>query len=388
MKRVILHVDMDAFYASVEQKDRPELRGRPVIVGGTTNRGVVSAASYEARRFGIHSAMPIFEARRKCPDGIFLPVRMGRYKEVSWKIMTLLEGYSPLVEQVSIDEAFVDISGLDRLHGSSKEVASKIKLSIGLATSLTCSVGVAPGKVFAKIASDMNKPDGLTVIEPQDLSRVIQDLPINKVPGVGQKAVQRLQRLGVLTLGDVGKISETALLTEMGRFGARLLDLSKGIDNSPVVRFSEAKSMSSEETLQTNTGDPRVLRQTLLALTETVGKRLRHGEHRGETVTLKLKRSDFTQITRSMTLEEPTSSTHAIYEVGLRLLEEYEGSGEFRLIGIGISNLTSAHEIPKQLSLFEGADLKAKSWKQVEKAMDTIKERFGGDAIKRGTLLS
>ncbi|MCJ7596321.1 MAG: DNA polymerase IV, partial [Desulfobacterales bacterium] len=184
MKRVILHVDMDAFYASVEQKDRPELRGRPVIVGGTTNRGVVSAASYEARRFGIHSAMPIFEARRKCPDGIFLPVRMGRYKEVSWKIMTLLEGYSPLVEQVSIDEAFVDISGLDRLHGSSKEVASKIKLNIGLATFLNCSVGVAPGKVFAKIASDMNKPDGLTLIEPQDLSRVIQNLPINKVPGV------------------------------------------------------------------------------------------------------------------------------------------------------------------------------------------------------------
>ncbi|MBU2498531.1 MAG: DNA polymerase IV [Proteobacteria bacterium] len=388
MKRVIVHVDMDAFYASVEQRDDPSLMGRPVIVGGTTNRGVVSAASYEARRFGIHSAMPIFEAKRKCPEGAFLPVRMGRYKQVSRSVMTVLEGYSPLVEQVSIDEAYVDISGLDRLHGSPKAIASKIKMNIKMMTSLTCSVGVAPGKVFAKIASDMHKPDGLTFIDPENLPLIIRNLPIKKVPGVGHKTAQRLRKLGVSTLSDIGTIPLTALLKEMGRFGTRLLRLSEGVDDSPVAPFNQAKSISSEETLPTNSADPNILKQELLAQAERVGKRLRDGGYKGGTVTLKLKRSDFTQIMKSITLEEPTCSTNAIYHEARKLLGEYEGSGEFRLIGVGVSNLSPVHEIPRQLSLFDGADLKAKSWKEVEKAMDTINERFGGDAIKRGTFLS
>lgn len=386
MNRVILHIDMDAFYASVEQVDHPALKGKPVIVGGASNRGVVCAASYEARRFGVRSAMPIFQAKQKCPNGIYLPVRMARYQEVSGEIMGILAEFSPLVEQVSVDEAYMDISGIDRVLGSPRKTGLRIKQIIRETTSLTCSIGIAPNKFLAKIASDLEKPDGLTLIEPKEVLPFIATLPIRKVPGVGEKTVVRLEELGIHMLGDVQRIREDLLLERTGKFGRRLLDLSKGIDESPVVPHSEPKSISSEETLAKNTDDMDVLKRVLLIQSELVGRRARAKGLMGTTVTLKLKRADFRQLTRSVTIEEPTSSSNVIYEQIVKLLEGVK-STKFRLVGVGLSNLVSAEESKKQLSLFQGVDPTKRSWAEAEKAMDAVKERFGGDAIKRGGLL-
>lgn len=387
MNRVILHIDMDAFYASVEQLDNPALRGRPVIVGGTAKRGVVSAASYEARKFGVHSAMPIFQAQQKCPDGIFMPVRMARYREVSKQIMNLLEGFSPLIQQISIDEAYMDISGEDKLLGSPEEIGQGIKRSIKEATSLSCSIGIAPNRFLAKIASDLDKPDGLTIIQPENVPRFIENLSIKKVPGVGERMIQALHKMGVLTLGDIQQLPEHLLLKRTGKFGKRLLELSLGIDDSPVVAYMESKSISSEQTLPVNTDDMEALKKQLLIESEIVGRRAREKGVRGTTITLKLKRADFTQVTRRVTLDEPTNSSNSIYEQGRKLLGQFRPSGKFRLIGVGISNLVPAEEVPKQLDLFKKADPEERSWEDVEQAMDAIKEKFGRDAIKRGGLL-
>ena len=386
MNRVILHIDMDAFYASVEQRDNPALKGKPVIVGGSSNRGVVSAASYEARTFGVRSAMPIFQAKQKCPNGVYLPVRMARYQEISKEIMGILAGFSPLVEQVSVDEAYMDISGIDRLLGAPKKTGFQIKQRVREATSLTCSVGIAPNKFLAKIASDLEKPDGLTIIEPKDVSSFISTLPIEKVPGVGEKTVGILRKLGVCTLGDTQRIGENSLLEKTGKFGRRLWELSEGIDDSPVVPYAEPKSISSEETLPEDTRDKEVLKRHLLVQSEAVGRKARAKGMMGTTVTLKLKRADFTQMTRSVTLEQPTHSSNAIYEQSVMLLERVKAS-KFRLIGVGLSNLVSIEESVKQLNLFQRVDLKERSWTEAEKAMDTIKERFGRDAIKRAGLM-
>ena len=386
MNRVILHIDMDAFYASVEQVDHPAIKGKPVIVGGRSNRGVVCAASYEARKFGVRSAMPIFQAKQKCPNGVYLPVRMARYQEVSREVMDILAEFSPLVEQVSVDEAYMDISGIDRVLGSPRKMGLQIKQSIREATSLTSSIGIAPNKFLAKIASDLEKPDGLTRIEPKEVLPFIATLPIRKVLGVGEKTVCRLEEIGVHMLGDVQKIGESLLLERTGKFGRRLLDLSKGIDESPVVPYSEPKSISSEETLAKDSDDMDVLKRVLLMQSELVGRRARAKGLMGTTVTLKLKRADFRQMTRSVTIEEPTSSSNAIYEQIVKLLERVKVS-KFRLVGVGLSNLVSTEESKKQLNLFQGVDPTKKPWAEAEKAMDAIKERFGGDAIKRGGLL-
>ena len=387
INRVILHIDMDAFYASVEQMDNPMLKGRPVIVGGTSSRGVVSAASYEARKFGVRSAMPIFKAKQRCPDGVFLPVRMSRYQEVSRQVMEILKRFSPLVQQVSIDEAYMDISGVDKLLGQPKDIGLEIKSGIRETTSLTCSIGIAPNKFLAKVASDLDKPDGLTIIPPEKVPQFIEKLPVEKVPGVGKKTVQTLHRMRVLTLGDVQKLSERELLKKTGKFGERLFRLSRGIDDAPVVPHMASKSISSEKTLSVNTNDKEILKKQLLMRSEMVGKRAREKGLRGTTVTLKLKRADFAQVTRSVTIEEATNSTNTIYEQGLKLLGQVKTSTKFRLIGIGLSNLVPVEDIPRQLSLFGKTKPSDKSWKNVERAMDTIKERFGRDAIKRGGLL-
>ncbi len=387
MNHVILHIDMDAFYASVEQVDQPSLKGKPVIVGGSSNRGVVCAASYEARRFGVHSAMPIFQAKLKCPDGIYLPVRMARYQEVSKRVMGILEEFSPLVEQVSVDEAYMDISGIDRLLGSPTKTGLRIKESIKKATSLTCSIGIAPNKFLAKIASDMEKPDGLTLIKPDEVLSFIATLPIRKVPGVGEKTVGRLEEMGIHMLGDVQATGEDLLIKRTGKFGTRLLELSRGIDKSPVVPYSEPKSISSEETLTKDTDDREILKRVLLMQSELVGRRARAKGLMGTTVTLKLKRGDFRQMTRSVSIAEPTSSSNEIYEQSVKLLEGVKTT-KFRLVGVGLSNLVSGEESKKQLNLFQGTESTKETWEDAEKAMDTIKERFGGDAIKRGGLIN
>ena len=387
MKQVIFHIDMDAFYASVEQSDHPELRGRPVIVGGTTNRGVVSAASYEARKFGIHSAMPIFQARQKCPQGHFLPVRMERYQQVSRIVMEILNNFSPLVEQVSIDEAYLDLSGMEKLMGPAREIGRKIKTLIREETSLSCSVGIAPNRFLAKIASEMEKPDGLTIIHPETMRHFIDHLSIEKVPGVGEKSLKQLNRLNIKQLGDVRRLDEKWFIQKIGKFGERLVDLSKGIDNTPIKPQTMVKSVSSENTLSRDTNDMELLKNLILIQSETVGRRLRSKGLWGSTVTLKLKTAGFKLITRSHTLEKPTNSSNAIYEQGVKLLKHMDLAQKYRLIGIGVSNVTSMDEEPRQQKLFSWENQTEESWLRVEKALDRIKNRFGPDAIKRARLI-
>ncbi len=385
MNRILMHVDMDAFYAAVEQLDRPELRGCPVVVGGTSRRGVVSTASYEARAFGVHSAMPLFEAERRCPHGVFLPVRMSRYKEISRRAMEALGRLSPLVEPVSIDEAYVDLTGMERLRGSPAAVGRETKDRIRRATRLTCSVGIAPNRFLAKIASDMNKPDGLTVIAPEDVEGMIRRLSIRRVPGIGAKTAERLESLGIAVLADVLRVPSGVLRSRIGRLTDRLQELARGEDPTPVVPDHEAKSISSETTLPEDMADPKELEKSLLFQAEIVGERARRARVEGGTVTLKLRRADFARITRSVTLKASTSSTRTIYRESRGLLDRAaSGSEPFRLIGVGLSNLRSVQQHPMQLSLFDSQDAATdRIWVAAERAMDEIRSRFGQEAITR-----
>ena len=382
---MILHIDMDAFYASVEQLDNPWLKGKCVIVGGTSNRGVVSASSYEARRFGVRSAMPIFQARQKCPDGVFIPPRMVRYKEMSKKIMAILREFSPQVEVVSIDEAYMDISGSQRLQGDPEVVAMDIKNEIKNNLGLTCSVGVAPGKFLAKVASDMDKPDGLTIIRPQEVQQFIENLPVQRVPGVGQKTFLRLESMGIKTLGDVNKFPAKMLLDRLGKFGHRLTELASGQDNSTVTPWSPHKSVSSERTLGEDTRDKKLLHKYLLEQSEEVARQLRKANFRARTITLKLKHADFKQFTRSKTINTPTRSSETIYQHAASLLDNYALTQKIRLIGVGTSGFKSEDQ-PVQLNLFDRADKSDKSWEIVDRTIETITNNYGRDAIKRGTL--
>lgn len=391
MNKTIMHIDMDAFCASVEQLDKPSLKGKPVIVGGISNRGVVSAASYEARRFGIHSAMPIFQAKKRCPHGVFTPVRMGRYKEISQRIMEILAGFSPVVEQVSIDEAYMDITGTEKLLGSPEEVGDSIKKEIREQEGLTCSVGIASNRFLAKVASDMEKPDGLTIIRPDETYDFVQGLGLEKVPGIGKATIKLLHRMGAYRLGDIHRIKDNPEYGRLGKLGARILGLAKGIDDTPVVSHAGAKSISSENTLQADTGDISILKKHLLSQAETVGRRLRKHKLKGATVTLKLKTSNFRQMTRSVTISKASNSSQDIYKEALTLLKKIDPLLKFRLIGVGVSNLISSDsEIFKgQMDLFKGPEKDSNDglWGNAEEAMDRIKEKFGNDAIRRGLLM-
>jgi len=382
---MILHIDMDAFYASVEQLDNPDLKGKCIIVGGRSNRGVVSAASYEARKYGVRSAMPIFMAKQKCPEGIFVSPRIKRYKEVSKEIMKLLYKFSPLVEPVSIDEAYIDITGGARLFGSPVQIGMHIKEKIKKKVNLTCSVGIAPIKFLAKIASDMEKPDGLFIILPDEVHEFIQSLPINKVPGIGKKTGGLLENLSITTLGDVKKYPEKTLLKRLGKFGKRLVELSNCIDHSRVTPFSQRKSVSTERTLSVDTRDQIVLKSILLKHSEDVGRDLRRLKVKAKTITLKLKNADFKQTTRSTTLDTPTQSSEMIYSAVSKLLLKYRLRKKIRLIGVGASGLVSA-AMPYQVGLFETNVKKGNNWEKVERAIDIIIEKFGKDAVRRATL--
>ncbi|MDX2448679.1 MAG: DNA polymerase IV [Desulfobacterales bacterium] len=382
---MIIHVDMDAFYASVEQLDNPDLKGQCVMVGGTTNRGVVSAASYEARKFGVHSAMPIFQAKQKCPDGVFVPPRMSRYKAISRHIMTILKGFSPLVEMVSIDEAYIDISGCTQILGSPREIALTIKKRVLKETFLTCSVGVAPVRFLAKIASDLDKPDGLTMIRPDQVDDFIDSLAIRKVPGVGKKSTEQLNRLGVRFLGDIKQYPKDMLTKRLGKFGHRLVELSYGIDTTPVSPESEHKSVSSEITLSKNTLDTRYLKQTLLQQSEQVSKELRKMGVKAKVVTLKLKHEDFKQITRRITIQTPTQSTKTLYKEATGLLDQYSLTRKVRLVGVGASGFISEAE-PVQMGIFDKTPAKSRNWEQVDKTLDHIDKKFGKDVVRRASL--
>ena len=382
---MILHIDMDAFYASVEQLDNPDLVGQCVIVGGQSKRGVVSAANYEARKFGVHSAMPGFKARQKCPHGIFLPPRMVRYKEVSGQVMAILRDISPLVEQISIDEAYVDVSGCEPMFGDPVTIARMIKQQIKAEVGLTCSVGIAPVKFLAKIASDMDKPDGLTHIAQEEVQRFIDGLAIKKVPGVGPKAVKTLQRLGISKLGDVSRFSDGDLIKYLGKFGRRLAKLARGQDRSPVTPSSVHKSVSREHTLAHDTNDSQEIKKYLLRHAEKVSRDLRRMGVMARTVTLKLKHADFKQVTRSVTLSAPTDTSKTLYAEAAKLLEAYGLTTKVRLVGVGASGLTTESK-PIQMDLFDPSPPKKGNWSKIDQTVDAITQKYGHDAVKRASL--
>jgi DNA polymerase IV len=381
---MILHIDMDAFYAAVEQLDDPSLRGRCVIVGGLSGRGVVATASYEARRFGVHSAMPVFEARRRCPRAVFVKPRRERYQAVSRQVMAILQSFTPLVEPVSIDEAYLDVAGCERIGGPPAQIARRIKALILEQTGLTCSVGGAPVKFLAKIASEMQKPDGLTIIEEPDVATVIEKLPIERVPGVGPAARARLMPWGVKTLGDAGRLGEAALERRLGKFGRRLAALARGEDPSPVTPHSETKSISAEVTLGRDTVDPSEVKGILLDQAADVARQLRRQGLRARTVVLKLKHDDFRQVTRSRTLEAPTQSAHTLFGAAAALLDAYRLQRPVRLVGVGAANLVPASR-PVQQTLFDavGGRKADADWERVERVLDAIEARFGPRTVRR-----
>ena len=382
---MILHIDMDAFFASVEQLDHPELKGKALVVGGDSGRGVVAAASYEARRYGIHSAMPMFMAKQRCPRLVIVPPRRNRYSEVSRSVMAIFDRYSPIVEQVSIDEAYLDAAGCGRLYGDPRDMAHAIKADIREKVALTCSIGVAPLKFLAKIASDMQKPDGLTVITRETVSGVIAALPVEKVPGVGKQAYQQLRQMGIATLGDVATTRPFVLVERLGKFGHRLVDLAHGRDESTVTPNSPTKSISTERTLSTDTRDREQLKQNLLAQSQEVGRQLRRQGFLARTITLKLKDTDFKQITRSVTLERPSQSSETLYRMAEALLARQALDKAVRLIGVGASALI-ADTTPQQACLFAGIDKKDSGWEKIDRTVDRIAERFGNSAVHRGSL--
>lgn len=380
--RFLAHVDMDAFFASVEQLDHPEWRGLPLAVGEGP-RSVVSAASYEIRKFGVRSAMPVAQARKLCPHGLFVPVRMWRYKELSRRVMGVLQRFSPLVEQASVDEAYLDVTGVERLFGPPEELATLIRAEVRRETGLSCSVGVAPVRFLAKIASDFHKPDGQTILREPDVRAFLDALPVQKIPGVGGRTLEILTGLGVRLAGDVLRHPPEFWRQKLGERGLWLHELAQGRDDRPVTPFTPAKSSSAENTFARDTRDPAVLRRWLLLQSERVGADLRAQGVRGRTVTLKATFADFRRVTRSRTLPEPVQDTRSIFETALTLLAELKPRQELRLIGVGVSQFG---ERPHQLSLLE-PETPAKPKVALDKALDAVRGRFGKGAIVRGDLL-
>jgi DNA polymerase-4 len=375
---------MDAFYASVEQRDRPELRGRPVVVGADPRgRGVVSAASYEARRFGIHSAMPIGRAYRLCPAAVFLPVDMEKYARESERIMAILADFTPLVEPLSLDEAFLDVTGSEALHGSGLDIARRIKARIRDEVGLTASAGVAPNKFVAKIASDLEKPDGLVVVDAGQEAAFLRDLPLRRLWGVGPAAERELAALGARTIGDLVRLGRTRLEARLGAAsGAHLYELAQGIDDRPVVPWHDPKSIGAEETFERDTKDVGLLRATLLAQADRVASELRAGGFRGRTVTLKLRFADFQTLTRRGTGEAPTADAGEIFRRAWGAFSKVPRTQAVRLIGLSVSGLARADD-PHQLGLFDRPDRADR----LGRVTDEVRSRFGPSALVRGSLL-
>jgi nucleotidyltransferase/DNA polymerase involved in DNA repair len=376
---------MDAFYASVEQGDNPALKGLPVIVGGDPEkRGVVSAASYEARVYGVHSAMPTSQAKRLCPHGIFLPVRMHRYREISEQIFKILQEYTPFLEPLSLDESFLDVTGSEKLFGPVLQIAKAIKRRILETTGLTASAGIAPNKFLAKIASDFKKPDGLVEIKPEDIQEFLHDLPISKLWGVGKSTEEVLKGMGILRVGQLAVYPAERIEKKLGKFGLELIALARGEDARPVTPDSEAKSISQEETFTPDLVDLEKMKRVLLDQAEQVGWELRKEKLKGCTVTVKVRYPDFTTVTRSHTLPFPTDQGIEIYQTALLLLHKTEAlQKKARLLGVGISNLLHQDD-PEQLILF---DSRRKQVQRTTQAMDRIWDKFGQEAIKRATLM-
>jgi DNA polymerase-4 len=386
MPRAILHVDMDAFYASVEVVDNPSLRGRPVIVGGTPEgRGVVSAASYEARRFGVHSAMSAARARQLCPGGVFLPVRMARYAEVSGRVFAIFESFTDLVEGLSIDEAFLDVTGSQPLFGPAEEIGRAIKRRIREELSLSCSVGLAANKFLAKVASDLQKPDGFVVVRPGEEQAFLAPLPVGRIWGIGRVAAGRLAGLGIESIAELRRYPPEALQGIFGSGAEQVLALARGLDDRPVEPGGEAKSIGAETTFADDIGEEAELVRALEGLVHRVGRELREAGLRARTVTLKARYPDFTTVTRARTLPKAVASTRKIAEAARGLLEERLGRAgrPLRLLGVSLSGLEPEGGGAVQTELFDdGGEARVE---KLERAIDGIREEYGDSSIVPGS---
>ena len=388
MSRLILHMDLDAFYASVEQRDHPEWRGRPVVVGAEPGqRGVVATCSYEARRFGVHSAMPIAQAvRRLPPETVYVRPSMARYAKVSQQVMGVLETVSPVVERVSIDEAYLDVSGLTSLVGPPAVIGAQVKERIRQAVGLTASVGIGPNRLIAKLASDALKPDGLTVVSPEQVGDFLAPMPFTVLRGVGVRTAPRLERLGIKTVGDVRQQSLETLRHHLGaRTGTQLHQQALGIADDRIYPARPRQSISRETTFPEDVSDPRILEETLRWAAQAVGSIARQTPHLGRVVTLKIRFHPFETHTRSRTLKVPTADDVVLFRAAWSLFAAESWSGRpVRLIGLGISGW-SATDGGVQMDLFETAASDPRSERdRLAATLDAIRNRFGADAIQRG----
>ena len=378
--RTILHVDMDAFYASVEQLDNPELRGKPLIVGGTGGRGVVAAASYEVRKFGVRSAMPMGRALALCPQAICVQPRIVRYQQVSREVFSVFERYTPMIEGLSLDEAFLDVTHSQALHGDAVTIARHIKAAIREHTGLTASVGVATNKLVAKIASDLDKPDGLTVVPSERVQAILDPLPVKRLPGLGRKKGDELMAAGIQTLGALRTASDTTLWPLFGRDAQRMRERAAGIDDRPVISDRDEKSVSAEETFSQDIAAREALHASLLKLADKTAARLRAKGLSAAGVQVKIREHNFTTHTRQRRLVPESHDSRAIGQAALTLLDawlaEHPGA-RLRLLGVGTGQLVT----PVQPDLFQSAEPAADS--RLDTALDRIRERFGSAAVQR-----
>jgi DNA polymerase-4 len=387
MDRIILHVDMDAFFAAVEQRDHPEYQGKPVIVGadpkGGRGRGVVSTCSYEARKFGVHSAMPISRAYSLCPHGIYVYPNGKLYQQVSGEVFDILYEFTDAVEPLSIDEAFLDVTGSVLLFGDGPKIARQIKDRIKAKELITASVGVAPNKYLAKIASDLEKPDGLVIVEPNKITDFLKPLDISRLWGAGTKTQEMLRNMGIFTIGDLANYPRKTLEQKLGKMGDHFYNLAHGIDERPVEYGDLVKSVSNEHTFGSDVMDENYLKKTLLQLSEKVGYRLRKKHLKGRTIHLKLRYENFSTITRNKTIEIKTDSTQKIFDTVIGLFENnYQGGRKVRLLGVGISGFDKISG--DQLSLFEPNSAKNTKLDEIQ---DQLTDRFGKKMIRRAESL-
>lgn len=397
---MILHVDMDAFYASVEEREQPELRGRPVIVGGDPkSRGVVCAANYIARKFGVHSAMPSAQAIRRCPQAVFLPPRISFYATIAQQIRNVFYRFTPLVEPLSLDEAFLDVQGCEQLFGDAEKIGRTIQQTIQSELHLAASVGVAPNKFLAKLASDFDKPNGFVVIPEDGIMSFLDPLPIRRLWGVGKAALQKMERLQVKTVGQLRHISVEILRSQFGQSGEQLWRLAHGIDDRHVVPDSQAKSVSRETTFPVDIDDTDILRSWLMLLTEQVARRLRRQELVGKTVQLKLRYSNFQTITRSYSFPQATNATQEIWQELDALLTEHFATilskkersttktaqlpphNAIRLIGVGMTRLSTTEQQVVQKTLFDEETSQQNN--RLDEVTDAIANKFGDSAVRR-----
>ena len=387
----IIHLDLDAFFASVEQRDNPAYRGKPLIVGGisggggNSNRGVVCAASYEARKYGVHAGMPIWEARQKCHKGIFIPSQMNKYLEASKKFFQICSNYTPLIEPLSIDELFLDVSGCESLFGSSEIIGRKIKEKVYQELGLKVSVGIAENKFLAKIATNLGKPNGFYIIPSKDIQKILYPLPVSALWGIGKKTEVLLKKSGIYLVEQLARMPDSILENLLGKNGKKIKLLAQGIDESPVTPPSTAKSIGKETTFSTNITEKAILIKELLKISQMVGYTARKKGYKGRTITLKIRFHNFITFNRSKTLENPTYLDDIIFKTVVELLDKVRHKkGGVRLLGIKLSNLTSGNE-RKQLKFLGDEEDKLE---QLTQSLDKIREKFGSKAVTRASLLS